>query len=96
MSKEEQKKRFLARIDDPKKHWKFNDGDVAERAHWDSYMEAYEDAINATNTKWAPWYVIPADHKWVARTLVAEILANTIEKLDLEIPPGDSGSQDGH
>jgi PPK2 family polyphosphate:nucleotide phosphotransferase len=86
VSKREQKKRFLARIDDPKKHWKFNAGDVAERSHWDQYMEAYEDAINATNTKWAPWYVIPADHKWVARTLVAEFLSNTIGKLDLKYP----------
>jgi PPK2 family polyphosphate:nucleotide phosphotransferase len=86
VSKEEQKKRFLARIEDPKKHWKFNAGDVAERAQWGKYMEAYEDAINATNTKWAPWYVIPADHKWVARTLVAEILSNTIGKLDLKYP----------
>ncbi len=86
VSKREQKKRFLARIEDPKKHWKFNAGDVAERAHWDKYMEAYEDAINATNTKWAPWYVIPADHKWVARTLVAEILSNTIGRLDLKYP----------
>ncbi len=86
VSKDEQKKRFLARIDDPKKHWKFNAGDVAERAHWDEYMSAYEDAINATNTKWAPWYVIPADHKWVARTLVAEILVQTIRNLNLKHP----------
>jgi PPK2 family polyphosphate:nucleotide phosphotransferase len=86
ISKHEQKKRFLDRIDEPKKHWKFSARDVAERAYWDQYMEAFEDAINATATRWAPWYVIPADHKWVARTLVADILVRTVEKLDLRYP----------
>jgi PPK2 family polyphosphate:nucleotide phosphotransferase len=86
ISKHEQKKRFLDRINEPKKHWKFSARDVAERAYWDQYMEAFEDAINATATRWAPWYVIPADHKWVARTLVADILVRTVEKLDLRYP----------
>jgi PPK2 family polyphosphate:nucleotide phosphotransferase len=86
ISKNEQKKRFLDRIDEPQKHWKFSGRDVAERAYWDQYMKAYEDAINATATEWAPWYVIPADHKWVARTLVANILVRAVEKLDLKYP----------
>jgi PPK2 family polyphosphate:nucleotide phosphotransferase len=86
VSKHQQKKRFLDRINEPKKHWKFSARDVVERAFWDQYMEVYDDAINATATKWAPWYVIPADHKWVARTLVADILVRTIKKLDLKYP----------
>jgi PPK2 family polyphosphate:nucleotide phosphotransferase len=86
VSKDEQRRRFLDRIEDPEKHWKFSAGDVAERDHWDDYMEAYEDAIRATSTAWAPWYVIPADHKWVARALVADVLATTIRDLGLEHP----------
>jgi PPK2 family polyphosphate:nucleotide phosphotransferase len=86
ISKHEQKKRFLDRIKEPEKHWKFTVNDVAERRYWDQYMEAYEDAINATATNWGPWYVIPANHKWVARTLVADILVRTIKKLDLRYP----------
>ena len=86
LSKEEQRARLLARLDDPKKHWKFSESDLAERGHWDEYMEAYEDAINATSTDEAPWHVIPADHKWVTRWLVSEALAKTIESLDLKFP----------
>jgi PPK2 family polyphosphate:nucleotide phosphotransferase len=86
ISKDEQKKRLLNRIKEPNKHWKFSAQDVAERDYWDQYMEAYEDAVNATAAKWAPWYVIPADHKWVARTLVANILVRTIRKLNLSYP----------
>jgi PPK2 family polyphosphate:nucleotide phosphotransferase len=86
VSKDEQRKRFLARLDDPDKHWKFSAQDVAERAHWDKYMRAFEDAISATSTDWAPWYIIPADHKWVSRALVANIIATTIKSLDLEFP----------
>jgi PPK2 family polyphosphate:nucleotide phosphotransferase len=86
ISKHEQKKRFLDRIKEPEKHWKFSVNDVAERRYWDQYMKAYEDAINATATTWGPWYVIPANHKWVARTLVADILVRTIKKLDLRYP----------
>jgi PPK2 family polyphosphate:nucleotide phosphotransferase len=90
VSKEEQRKRFLERVNDPKKHWKFSDADLKERAYWDDYMRAYEDALSATSTKWAPWYVIPADHKWVTRTVVSKILTTTIRSLDVaypEIPP---------
>ena len=67
LSKDEQRKRFLKRLKDPTKHWKFSPADLAERGFWDDYMKAYEKAINATSTKWAPWYIIPADHKWVSR-----------------------------
>jgi PPK2 family polyphosphate:nucleotide phosphotransferase len=86
VSKAEQKKRFLARLDRPHKEWKFNAGDVAERARWDDYMAAFEAALGATSTPWAPWYVIPADHKWISQALVARILVETIQGLDLEWP----------
>ncbi|MEX2141084.1 MAG: polyphosphate kinase 2 family protein [Pirellulales bacterium] len=86
VSKEEQRQRFLARLEEPEKHWKFSAQDVAERAHWDNYMRAFEDAIGATSTKWAPWYIIPADHKWVSRALVANIITATIKSLNLEYP----------
>ncbi len=86
VSREEQKKRFLERLDNPEKNWKFSEQDVKERAHWDEYMEAFEDALRATSTPEAPWYVIPADHKWIGRSLVAGIIAKTISDLPLEIP----------
>jgi PPK2 family polyphosphate:nucleotide phosphotransferase len=86
VSRAEQKRRFLARIDDPAKNWKFAAADVAERAHWDAYMDAYESMIRATSTEWAPWYVIPADHKYVARASVAALLTNTIQGLGLSAP----------
>ena len=86
VSKKEQKQRFLERLTDPSKNWKFSPSDVAERAHWDEYMDAYQDAINATSTEWAPWYVIPADHKWATRAVVADILTSTIRNLDARYP----------
>ncbi len=86
ISKEEQKRRFLERLENPKKHWKFSAADLAERAHWDEYMEAYEDALSATSSDSAPWYVVPADHKWVTRAVVADILTSTIGSLDLRYP----------
>ena len=86
LSKEEQKRRFLARLDDPKKHWKFSAADLTERGHWDEYMSAYEEMLSATSTEWAPWYVIPADHKYIARTLVAGILTHSIQGLGLAFP----------
>jgi len=86
VSKTEQKKRFLKRLDTPEKQWKFNAGDVRERKFWDDYMIAYEEAINATSTKAAPWYVIPADNKWIMRMVVAEILATRIKDLGLKYP----------
>jgi PPK2 family polyphosphate:nucleotide phosphotransferase len=86
LSKGEQRKRFIKRLEDPAKHWKFSLADLAERGFWDAYQSAYEDAINATSTKWAPWYIIPADHKWVTHGLVARILVSTINKLDVQYP----------
>jgi PPK2 family polyphosphate:nucleotide phosphotransferase len=86
VSKSVQKERFLARLDTPGKEWKFNAADVAERAHWDSYTSAFEDALTATSTSWAPWYVIPADHKKVAQALVSQVLVETVRSLDLNWP----------
>jgi PPK2 family polyphosphate:nucleotide phosphotransferase len=86
VSKKEQKKRFLARLDDPAKQWKFSEADAAERAHWDKYMAAYDDAITATSTEYAPWYVIPADHKPLMRAMVVGVLLDTIAGLDLQWP----------
>ena len=86
LSKKEQKKRLLERLADPAKHWKFSANDLSERARWSDYMDAYEAALTATSTEWAPWYVIPADHKWVARTAVADILTQTIRSFDLHYP----------
>ena len=86
VSKAEQKRRFLARLDTPHKEWKFNAADVDERARWDEYMAAFEEALTATSTAWAPWYVIPADHKWLTQALVVTILVDTIAGLDLRWP----------
>jgi PPK2 family polyphosphate:nucleotide phosphotransferase len=86
ISKKEQRERLLARLETPDKQWKFSTADLAERAYWEKYMEAYEDALWATSTDWAPWYIIPANHKWVARAAVASILTDTIRSLDLKYP----------
>jgi polyphosphate kinase 2 (PPK2 family) len=86
VSKREQKKRFLERLDNPQKHWKFSAADLAERGSWDAYMEAYEDALSATSTEWAPWYVVPADNKWATRAIVADVLTTTLRSLDLRYP----------
>jgi PPK2 family polyphosphate:nucleotide phosphotransferase len=86
LSKAEQKRRFLARLEDPAKHWKFSDADIDEREHWDAYQDAFEDTLRRTSTKWAPWWVIPADHKWVARTLVSAIMTRAIQDLGLKMP----------
>ncbi len=86
VSKKEQKQRFLERIERPDKNWKFSSTDVKERAHWDDYMQAYEDAFNHTSTKHAPWHIIPADHKWFTRSAVAGIIIETLESLDLHYP----------
>jgi PPK2 family polyphosphate:nucleotide phosphotransferase len=86
VSKDEQKRRFLRRLDKPHKEWKFNADDVVERQLWGDYMAAFEEAITATSTPWAPWYVIPADHKHVMQAMVASILVDTIESLDLSWP----------
>jgi polyphosphate kinase 2 (PPK2 family) len=78
VSRDEQKKRFLERLEDPEKHWKFSAQDLNERQYWNDYMRAYEEALEATSTKWAPWYVIPADNKAVARVLVSNILTRAM------------------
>jgi polyphosphate kinase 2 (PPK2 family) len=90
VSPEEQRQRFLARLDDPEKLWKFNARDVRERSRWGEYMRAYEEAIRATSTRGAPWYVIPADRKWFARLAVVELVRGALEGLDLAYPRPDS------
>ncbi|CAH0310334.1 polyphosphate kinase 2 family protein [Roseomonas sp. CECT 9278] len=86
VSKAEQKKRFLARIDEPEKNWKFSAGDVTERGHWDAYMAAYQDAIRGTAGKHAPWYVVPADAKWFTRLVVVAAIVQALEGLGLHYP----------
>lgn len=86
VSKEEQKERFLRRLRDPAKHFKFSPSDIRDREHWDAYTQAYEAALGATSTPHAPWYVVPADRKWYARLVVASILVHAIAELDLERP----------
>jgi PPK2 family polyphosphate:nucleotide phosphotransferase len=86
ISREEQRQRLLARLDEPAKRWKFAMGDIAERALWDKYMAAYEDMVRATSRPEAPWYVVPADHKWFARLVVARAMIETLERLDLQFP----------
>ena len=85
-SKEEQKVRFLARLNDPDKQWKFSPADAKERGYWDEYMKAYEKMLGSTSTEEAPWYIIPADQKWLARTLVANIITRKIDSLNLHYP----------
>jgi polyphosphate kinase 2 (PPK2 family) len=86
LSKEEQRKRFLERIEDPRKNWKFSEADLHERLRWDDYMDAYEDAIQHTSAKHAPWYVIPADNKWFTHLTVSEIIVETLKDLKLTYP----------
>ena len=86
ISKEEQRKRFLARIDEPAKRWKFSMNDIKERGRWDRYMAAYEEMIRGTSTDYAPWYVVPADHKHVAWLVVAEAIVEALQGLKLEYP----------
>jgi len=86
VSKKEQKQRLLERLEHPDKEWKFSLTDLSERSKWPDYMEAYEDVLNKTSTEWAPWYIIPADKKWVAHASVSEIILSQIKKLDLEYP----------
>ncbi len=86
MSRDEQKKRFLERIDDPEANWKFASGDVRERKHWKSYMAAYEAALNETSRPWAPWYVVPADDKRYMRRVVADTIVTAIDQMDLSYP----------
>jgi PPK2 family polyphosphate:nucleotide phosphotransferase len=94
VSKEEQRQRFLDRLEQPEKSWKFSLGDVKEREHFADYMRAYEDLIRATATEWAPWYVIPADHKWFARLVISNVVIDTIAKLDPTFPKVDPKLRD--
>jgi len=89
LSKDEQKKRFLERIENPDKNWKFSANDSKERAYWDRYMDAYEETIRNTATKYAPWYVVPADNKWYTRIVVAAAVIDTLESMDLAYPKVD-------
>jgi PPK2 family polyphosphate:nucleotide phosphotransferase len=86
LSKKEQKRRFLDRIENPDKNWKFSTSDAAEREHWNEYMDAYEDTIRHTATKYAPWYVVPADNKWFTRLVVAAAVVETLDSFDLKYP----------
>ena len=86
ISKEEQRQRFLKRIEDPEKNWKFSLKDVEERQHWDEYMKAYEDTIRHTASKFAPWYVVPADNKWFTRLVVASVIVENLNTLELDYP----------
>ncbi|MCT3764225.1 polyphosphate kinase 2 family protein [Elizabethkingia anophelis] len=86
VSKEEQKKRLLDRINEPEKNWKFSSGDLKERALWDKYQKAYEEAINETSTEYAPWHILPADQKWFTRLTACQIITQTLEKMDLKFP----------
>jgi PPK2 family polyphosphate:nucleotide phosphotransferase len=94
ISKQEQRERLLARLENPDKQWKFSTADLAEREYWGKYMEAYEEALGATSTEWAPWYVIPSNHKWMARAAVASILTDTIRSLDLKYPQVDKAQRE--
>jgi PPK2 family polyphosphate:nucleotide phosphotransferase len=89
LSKKEQKKRFLARLEEPEKNWKFSAADIHERKYWDDYQDAYEDMIRYTATEEAPWYVVPADNKWFTRLVVSTVLVDTLESLDLSYPKVD-------
>ena len=86
LGKEEQARRFLSRIEDPEKNWKFSVADMQERAYWDDYQKAFSDAINATATKECPWYIVPADHKWFMRYLVSQIIVDTLEDMNPQWP----------
>jgi PPK2 family polyphosphate:nucleotide phosphotransferase len=91
ISKEEQKERMQARLDDPIKRWKFNPKDLDERKLWDDYMAAYEEALNRCSTPYAPWFVVPADRKWFRNWAVSDTLVRALEKLDMKFPPGGRG-----
>ena len=93
LSKKEQKKRFLKRLEEPEKNWKFSVGDIHERECWDDYQEAYEDMIRNTATKHAPWYVVPADNKWFSRLVISTVVVDTLESLGLEYPKVDAGTR---
>jgi len=94
VSKEEQRARFLARIDEPEKNWKFSAADARERRHWDSYQRAFAEMLSATSTEHAPWYVIPADRKWARNAAIARIVRTTLEAMDPQYPEPDWDPKD--
>jgi hypothetical protein len=93
VSKEEQSRRFISRIDTQRKNWKVSSGDLREREYWDDYMEAFESMVNQTSTPNCPWYVVPADHKWFARLLVSRIVRKTLEEMNPQYPPLDEATK---
>jgi polyphosphate kinase 2 (PPK2 family) len=95
VSKEEQSKRFLERLEEPEKNWKFSPADIHEREFWNEYMQAYEDMIRNTATSTAPWYVVPADHKWFTRVVVAAAIVDTLEELAVSYPEADPQKRKG-
>jgi polyphosphate kinase 2 (PPK2 family) len=94
LSKEEQRRRFLERIDDKEKNWKFSEADIAEREYWKDYMKAYEECISATSTDKAPWYVIPADDKENARLIVSQVVVDALKSLGLKYPKTSGGRRE--
>ncbi len=94
ISKQEQKKRFLARLHEPDKRWKFSKGDLVVRDKWDDYMRAYEDALTRCNTPWAPWHIVPANRKWYRNLVIAETLVETLESLNMRYPEPEAGLDD--
>ena len=93
---QEQAQRFLARVEDPTKQWKFNPGDLDERDRWEEYMKAYEDMLNQTSTDWAPWYIIPANKKWYRNWLISKIVIKTLKDLDMRYPAAPENIEDYH
>jgi len=93
VSKKEQERRFLARLEEPGKNWKFSAADIHERKYWDDYHEAYEEMIRNTATEWGPWYVVPADHKWFTRLVISAVIVETLESLDLAYPKVDAAKR---
>ncbi len=91
IDRDEQKKRLQARLDDPTKHWKFNLVDLKERKRWGDYMQAYEDALAKTSSEWAPWYIVPANHKWYRNLVVASVIVDALEDLQMQYPPSPPG-----
>jgi PPK2 family polyphosphate:nucleotide phosphotransferase len=94
ISRDEQKRRLESRQQDPTKHWKFSTQDVKERAYWDDYMKAYEDAVNKCSTNYAPWYVVPANKKWYRNLVVARTIADTLDAMNPQFPPAEEGIED--
>jgi PPK2 family polyphosphate:nucleotide phosphotransferase len=91
ISKDEQKRRLQSRLDDPSKHWKFSSADIRERAHWDHYMQAFEDCFHNCSTPHAPWYIVPANRKWYRNLVIARIIADTLDAMNPQFPPAEAG-----